>query len=212
MISPAVFIPIAEKNGTIVPIGNWVIERSVQTYAQWRDKYHYPLVLSLNVSAVQCKKRGFIDSILQILEKYDVSPGEIEIEVTETILIEDFDYISGRLNELKNAGVRISLDDFGTGFSSLSYLKGLPIDTLKIDKTFVDTLLTDKNTKIITESIIYMVKRLGYETIAEGVETREQFQYLKDLKCDMIQGYYMGRPMPAQGIADLLEKLTVKVG
>lgn len=212
MISPAVFIPIAEKNGTIVPIGNWVIEKSVQTYAQWRDKYHYPLVLSLNVSAVQCKKKGFIESILQILEKYDVSPGEIEIEVTETILIEDFDYISERLNELKSAGVRISLDDFGTGFSSLSYLKGLPIDTLKIDKTFVDTLLTDKNTKIITESIIYMVKRLGYETIAEGVETKEQFQYLKELECDMIQGYYMGRPMPAQGISDLLEKLTVKVG
>ncbi len=212
MISPAVFIPIAEKNGTIVPIGNWVIERSVQTYAQWRDKYHYPLILSLNVSAVQCKKRGFIDCLLQILEKYDVSPDEIEIEVTETILIDDFDYISERLGELKKTGVRISLDDFGTGFSSLSYLKGLPIDTLKIDKTFVDTLLTDKNTKIITESIIYMVKRLGYETIAEGVETKEQFQYLKELECDMIQGYYMGRPMPAQGIADILEKLTEKVG
>ncbi len=212
MISPAVFIPIAEKNGTIVPIGNWVIEKSVQTYAQWRDKYHYPLILSLSVSAVQCKKRGFIDCLLQILEKYDVSPDEIEIEVTETILIDDFDYISERLGELKKTGVRISLDDFGTGFSSLSYLKGLPIDTLKIDKTFVDTLLTDKNTKIITESIIYMVKRLGYETIAEGVETKEQFQYLKELECDMIQGYYMGRPMPAQGIADILEKLTEKVG
>lgn len=212
MISPSVFIPIAEKNGTIVPIGNWVMEKSVQIYADWRDNYHYPLVLSLNVSAVQCKKEGFIDSLLQILEKYNVSPGEIEIEVTETILIEDFDYISERLNELKSAGVRISLDDFGTGFSSLSYLKGLPIDTLKIDKTFVDTLLTDRNTKIITESIIYMVKRLGYETIAEGVETKEQFQYLKELECDMIQGYYMGRPMPAQGISDLLEKLTVKVG
>lgn len=212
MISPAVFIPIAEKNGTIVPIGNWVIEKSMQTYAQWRDKYHYPLILSLNVSAVQCKKRGFIDCLLQILEKYDVSPDEIEIEVTETILIDDFDYISERLGELKKTGVRISLDDFGTGFSSLSYLKGLPIDTLKIDKTFVDTLLTDKNTKIITESIIYMVKRLGYETIAEGVETKEQFQYLKELECDMIQGYYMGRPMPAQGIADILEKLTEKVG
>lgn len=212
MISPAVFIPIAEKNGTIVPIGNWVIEKSVQTYAQWRDKYHYPLILSLNVSAVQCKKHDFTDSLMRILERYDVSPGEIEIEVTETILIEDFDEISERLNELKNAGVRISLDDFGTGFSSLAYLKGLPINTLKIDKTFVDTLLTDRNTKIITESIIYMVKRLGYETIAEGVETREQFQYLKELECDMIQGYYMGRPMPAQGIADILEKLTAKVG
>ena len=149
---------------------------------------------------------------MQILERYDVSPGEIEIEVTETILIEDFDEISERLGELKNAGVKISLDDFGTGFSSLAYLKGLPINTLKIDKTFVDTLLTDRNTKIITESIIYMVKRLGYETIAEGVETREQFQYLKELECDMIQGYYMGRPMPAQGIADILEKLTAKVG
>lgn len=212
MISPAVFIPIAEKNGTIVPIGNWVIEKSVQTYAQWRDKYHYPLILSLNVSAVQCKKHDFTDSLMRILERYDVSPGEIEIEVTETILIDDFDEISERLNELKNAGVRISLDDFGTGFSSLAYLKGLPINTLKIDKTFVDTLLTDRNTKIITESIIYMVKRLGYETIAEGVETREQFQYLKELECDMIQGYYMGRPMPAQGIADILEKLTAKVG
>lgn len=212
MISPAVFIPIAEKNGTIVPIGNWVIEKSVQIYAGWRDKYHYPLILSLNVSAVQCKKRGFIDNLMQILDTYDVSPSEIEIEVTETILIEDFDYISERLSELKKAGVRISLDDFGTGFSSLSYLKGLPIDTLKIDKTFVDTLLTDQNTKIITESIIYMVKRLGYETIAEGVETEEQFQYLQELECDMIQGYYMGRPMPAQGIEDILENLTVKVG
>ena len=212
MISPSVFIPIAERNGTIVPIGNWVIEKSVQTYAQWRDKYHYPLVLSLNVSAVQCKKRGFIDCLMKILKKYDVSPGEIEIEVTETILIDDFSYISEQLNELKQTGVRISLDDFGTGFSSLSYLKGLPIDTLKIDKTFVDTLLTDKNTKIITESIIYMVKRLGYETVAEGVETKEQFQYLKELGCDMIQGYYMGRPMPEQGIAEILEKLTMKVG
>lgn len=211
MISPSVFIPIAERNGTIVPIGNWVIEKSVQTYADWRDQYHYPLVLSLNVSAVQCKKRGFIDSLLHILEKYKVSPGEIEIEVTETILIEDFDYISERLGELKKAGIRISLDDFGTGFSSLSYLKGLPIDTLKIDKTFVDTLLTDVNTKIITESIVLMVKRLGYETIAEGVETEAQFEYLKGLGCDTIQGYYLGRPMPAEEIENLLADLTAKV-
>lgn len=116
-----------------------------------------------------------------------------------------------RLDELREIGVKISLDDFGTGFSSLSYLKGLPIDTLKIDKTFVDTLLTDVNTKIIMESIIYMVKRLGYETIAEGVETEGQFQYLKELGCDIIQGYYLGRPMPAEEIEDLLADLTAKV-
>lgn len=210
-ISPAVFIPIAEKNGTIVPIGNWVIEKSVQTYAHWRDTYHYPMLLSLNVSAVQCKQKDFIESLLQIIQKYDVSPEEIELEITETILIEDFGYISGRLARLRETGVKISLDDFGTGFSSLSYLKGLPIDTLKIDKSFVDTMLTDNNTKIIIESIIYMVKRLGYETIAEGVETEEQFAYLKDLSCDIIQGYYLGRPMPDEGIEELLEGLTAKV-
>lgn len=211
MISPAIFIPIAEKNGTIVPIGTWVIEKSVQIYAGWRDRYHYPLILSLNVSAVQCRQEGFKESLLHILDKYHVSTKEIELEVTETILIEDFEYISKRLGELREIGVRISLDDFGTGFSSLAYLKGLPIDTLKIDKTFVDTLLTDTNTKIITESIIYMVKRLGYETVAEGVETAEQFRYLKELQCDMIQGYYMGRPMPADGIESLLKKLTAEL-
>ncbi len=211
MISPAVFIPIAEKNGAIVPIGNWVIEKSLQAYVEWRGKYHYPMTLSLNVSAVQCKQKDFIDSLLKILQKYNISPGEVEIEVTETILIEDFDYISKRLSELKEIGVKISLDDFGTGFSSLSYLKRLPIDTLKIDKTFVDTLLTDIHTKIITESIIYMVKRLGYESIAEGVETEEQFRYLEELGCDIIQGYYLGRPVPAGEIEKLLADITAKV-
>lgn len=210
MISPAVFIPIAEKNGAIVPIGNWVVEKSVQIFADWRKKYTYPLILSLNISAVQCKQDGFIDSVLHILDRYGVSPQEIELEITETILVEDFEETKKRLGDLRKTGIRISLDDFGTGFSSLSYLKGLPIDTLKIDKSFVDTLLTDVNTKIITESIIYMVKRLGYETIAEGVETEEQFTYLRELSCDMIQGYYTGRPMPAEGIEKLLKELTEK--
>lgn len=210
MISPAVFIPIAEKNGAIVPIGNWVIEKSVQIFATWREKYDYPLVLSLNISAVQCKQDCFINNVLQILKKYSVSPQEIELEITETILVEDFEETKKRLGDLRKTGIRISLDDFGTGFSSLSYLKGLPIDTLKIDKSFVDTLLTDMNTKIITESIIYMVKRLGYETIAEGVETEEQFTYLRELSCDMIQGYYTGRPMPAEGVEKLLQELTEK--
>lgn len=211
MISPAVFIPIAEKNGAIVPIGNWVIEKSVQIYAKWRDQYDYPLILSLNISAVQCKQNDFIDNIQSILKRYDILPERVELEITETILVDDFEETKERLNDLRKVGIRISLDDFGTGFSSLSYLKGLPIDTLKIDKTFVDTLLTDVNTKIIMESIIYMVKRLGYETVAEGVETEEQFAYLRELSCDMIQGYYTGKPMPAEGVENLLKELTEKV-
>lgn len=211
MISPAVFIPIAEKNGTIVPIGTWVIEESLKAYAEWKRKYHYPLIMSINISAIQYKQPDFIDKLLQILEKYEISPYEIELEITESILIDDFTEITERLAILRDIGIKISLDDFGTGFSSLSYLKGLPIDTLKIDKSFIDTVITDENTRIITESIIYMVKKLGLETIAEGVETEEQFQYLNEISCDIIQGFYLGKPMPAEDIEKLLANMTTNV-
>ena len=211
MIRPAVCIPIAEKNGTIVPIGTWVIEESLKAYADWRRKYHYPLIMSINISAIQYKQPDFIEKLLQILEKYDISPYEIELEITESILIDDFTEITERLAILRDIGIKISLDDFGTGFSSLSYLKGLPIDTLKIDKSFIDTVITDENTRIITESIIYMVKKLGFETIAEGVETEEQFKYLNEISCDIIQGYYLGKPMPAADIEKLLANMTSNV-
>ena len=205
-IHPDIFIPIAEKNGTIVPIGTWVIEESVRIYAGWKKKYHYPLLISLNVSAIQYKQPDFIDRVMEILKKYDVKPEEIELEITETILIDDFKEIVEKLIVLREYGIKISLDDFGTGYSSLSYLKGLPIDTLKIDKSFIDTVITDENTRIITESIIYMVKKLGFETIAEGVETQEQYDYLSAIDCDNIQGYYLGRPMPPEEIEALIEK------
>ncbi|MBP3476645.1 MAG: bifunctional diguanylate cyclase/phosphodiesterase [Lachnospiraceae bacterium] len=206
MISPAVFIPIAEKNGAIIPIGTWVIEESLKAYAQWKKKFHYPMIISLNISAIQYKQPDFIDKVLHILKKYEVSPYEIELEITESILIDDFEEITEKLAVLRDIGIKISLDDFGTGYSSLSYLKGLPIDTLKIDKSFIDTVITDENTKIITESIIYMVKKLGFETIAEGVETEEQFRYLNEISCDIIQGFYLGKPMPSEDIEELLAR------
>lgn len=205
MIRPDVFIPIAEKNGTIVPIGAWVMEESIRIYADWKKKYHYPMLMSLNVSAIQYKQADFIERVVHILEKYDVSPYEIELEITESILIDDFKEITEKLCALREIGIKISLDDFGTGYSSLSYLKGLPIDTLKIDKSFIDTVITDENTRIITESIIYMVKKLGFETIAEGVETQEQYDYLHAIDCDNIQGYYLGKPMPPEGIEALIQ-------
>lgn len=208
MISPAVFIPIAEKNGTIVPIGTWVIEESLQAYAEWKRKYHYPMVMSLNISAIQYRQPDFIDQVLNLMNKYDISPSEIELEITESILIDDFTEITEKLTVLRDIGIKISLDDFGTGYSSLSYLKGLPIDTLKIDKSFIDTVVTDENTRIITESIIYMVKKLGYETIAEGVETEEQYRYLNEIDCDNIQGYLLGRPMPSEKIENMLADMT----
>ena len=208
MVSPAVFIPIAEKNGAIIPIGTWVIEESLRAFSEWKRKYAYPLIISLNISAIQYRQPEFIDGLLRLMKKYGVEAAEVELEITESVLIDDFAEVTRKLAVLKDLGIKISLDDFGTGYSSLSYLKGLPIDTLKIDKSFIDTVITDENTRIITESIIYMVKKLGYETIAEGVETEEQYRYLNEISCDNIQGFYLGKPMPSEQIENLLADMT----
>ncbi len=204
MVSPSVFIPIAEKDGLIVQIGNWVLEEGIKAYKQWYDRYQYPMMLSLNISAIQYKRRDFVHTLLSLIEKYEIDPKLLELEIAESVLIDDFDSVVDKLHTLKEYGIKISLDDFGTGFSSLSYLKGLPIDTLKIDKSFIDTVIDDTSTRVITESIIAMVKKLGCETVAEGVETPEQLEYLKGVNCDNIQGFLLGRPMPASEIEKLL--------
>lgn len=207
MISPSAFIPIAEKNGCIVPIGSWVVDESIRQYAQWRKQYGIPFIMSINISAVQYCCDDFVDGLLNALKKYQVRPDEIEIEITESVLIEDFQKVFEKLKILREVGVRVSLDDFGTGYSSLSYLKKLPIDTLKIDKSFIDTVLTDGATRIITESIINMVKALGVESIAEGVEEEAQYNYLHAVGCDMIQGFLLGKPQPPEKIDEILKKV-----
>lgn len=211
MISPSMFIPIAEKNGTIIPIGTWVIEESIRHFMEWKRKYPVDMILSLNISAIQYKRPEFIDNVLGIIKKYEVPPECIELEITETVLIDNFIEVTEKLSALRKYGIRIALDDFGTGYSSLAYLKGLPIDTLKIDKSFVDAMLTDNNGKIITESIVNMVKRLGFETIAEGVETEEQLEYLKVIGCDCIQGYLLGKPLSWEDMESLMTKLQWEV-
>lgn len=208
MVSPAVFIPIAEKNGAIVPIGRWVMEESIRQFALWQHKRRETMILSINVSPIQYMKDGFVDELLQLLSIYQVQPQEVELEITESVLIEDFDKVTAKLRMLRNYGIRVSLDDFGTGFSSLSYLKKLPIDTLKIDKSFIDTVMSDAATRVITESIITMVHTLGLETIAEGVEQEQQYKYLHAIGCDIIQGYYFGKPLPVPEMEALLEELA----
>lgn len=197
LVSPGTFIPVAEKNGTIVSIGKWVVEESIRQYSLWRAQFCFSFIMSINISALQYKKEDFVDFLLNILNKYKVRPSEVELEITESVLIDDFEAVSEKLKLLRGYGIRISLDDFGTGFSSLSYLKKLPIDTLKIDKSFIDTVLTDNSTQVITESILNMVKALGFESIAEGVEEEQQYHYLRSVGCDVIQGYLFGRPLPA---------------
>ena len=206
MVSPAVFIPIAEESGMIVSIGDWVIEEAIRIYAQWKEKYDCDFVLSINISAIQYRKPDFVSNLIKVLKKYNVDAKAIELEITESVLIKDFVEVVRQLRVLKEYGIKISLDDFGTGFSSLSYLKGLPIDTLKIDKSFVDSVLEDQSTQVITEAIVSMVKKLGYETVAEGVETEEQYQYLRNIECDNIQGYLLGKPMPVKDIEQVITK------
>lgn len=203
-ISPAKFIPAAEKSGGIISIGSWVLREALSSLARWQKELGFNGIVSVNFSALQFKRDDFAEYVISLLKEYDVKPENFEIEITESIFIEDIKSVKEKMEKLRKFGIKISLDDFGTGFSSLSYLKDLPIDTLKIDKSFTDTLLSDDSTGIITENLINMVKQLGLETIAEGVETEEQFDYLKDIDCDMIQGFLLGKPMPKENFESLL--------
>ncbi|MBO4337785.1 MAG: GGDEF domain-containing protein [Lachnospiraceae bacterium] len=207
-ISPSRFIPLAERAGLIDHIGKWVLEEALSAYSHWMKNFSYPIVMSVNISAIQFKKTDFIPHLFSLIDKYEVNPSFLELEITESVLIDDPDGVLSSMSRIREKGIKISLDDFGTGYSSLSYLKSLPIDTLKIDKSFIDTVISDNSTRIITESIIAMVKKLGYETVAEGVENDQQFEYLKSIECDNIQGFLLGKPMPGKSIEELLEKLA----
>lgn len=204
MISPAVFIPIAEKNGTIVPIGEWVVDESIRIFSGWKRDYAVDMTLSLNISAIQYNRDDFVDMILRSLNKYELSPELLELEITESVFIENFDEVTEKLRLLREYGIKVSLDDFGTGYSSLSYLKKLPIDTLKIDKSFIDSINVDDHAGIIAEAIVCMAQQLGYETIAEGVEEQEQFDRLKAMGCNCIQGFLLGKPSTPEEIEHLL--------
>jgi EAL domain-containing protein (putative c-di-GMP-specific phosphodiesterase class I) len=181
-----------------------VIKHALADYAVWRREYGYEGIISINISAIQLREKNFKDTLLHYVEINNLSPEHIEIEIMESVLIEDFESTISILEELRNRGFKVSLDDFGTGYSSLSYLRDIPIDTLKIDKSFVDTILLDDSTSIITDAVITMVKKLGLETIAEGVETEEQFEYLKNMHCDNIQGFLLGKPMPGEKLIELI--------
>jgi len=193
--SPAEFIPIAEKNGAIIPIGNFVLKEAIKTLNDWRNKYHIPMILSINISAASIEKENFVDNISHLIDMYGVNPQSIELEITESVFINSFEDVIDKIKTLRGLGMRVSLDDFGTGYSSLSYLRQLPIDTLKIDKSFIDNAVKDDSSSIIYESVIEMSQKLGFETVAEGVESKEQFNYLRDKNIDIIQGYLLGKPI-----------------
>lgn len=199
-ISPAKFVPLAEDTGLIVPIGQWVLETACAQAKRWQIQnlgMHY---ISVNISSVQFNQPNLIDSIKNTLASSGLEPAQLELEVTETALMQDAERAIAILSELKALGMRIAIDDFGTGYSSLSYLKQLPIDTLKIDNCFVRGAAKDPKNQAILQSTIELAHRLNLSVVAEGVENPEEQQLLASYQCDFLQGYWVGRPMTHQAI------------
>ena len=207
-IPPADFITVAEENGLIEPIGRWVLDRACRQAAQWCDMRPDapPISISVNLSAVQVADSTLARTVADAVRAANLDPACLSLEITETVLLADADAAGLRdlLRALKVIGVRLVLDDFGTGYSSLSYLTRLPIDALKVDRSFVDGLGTESGDTAITEAIVAMSHALSLEVVGEGAETREQVAELSRLGCDLVQGYFFSRPVPAGDISHML--------
>ena len=206
LVSPAQFVPIAENCGFMLPIGQWALREACRQAQVWRDAGLWPAYMAVNVSAVEFRSRGFLDGVRAILDETRFDPSELEIELTESILMQDTDSTTYALRALKTMGIQLAVDDFGTRYSSLSYLRRFPIDAIKIDRSFVRDISTDPEAAIIVSAVISMGKSLKQRVVAEGVETQEQWAFLRGQECDEGQGYYFGRPVVAEEFARVLDR------
>lgn len=212
MVSPMSFIPEAERCGMIVPIGAWVLETACQQLASWRRAGAEGVTVAVNVSARQLQSKDFVETVRRALTSSGIEPSSLELEITESTAFDDIDCARGVLAQIADLGVRILIDDFGSGFSSLNRLKSLPVDGLKIDRFFVKNIDTDPCDAAIVMAVVSMAHALGIEVVAEGIETLDQLEKLRNLKwdaqqrpvCDRGQGYYLGRPTPADEAARVL--------
>ena len=205
IVSPADFIPVAEKTGLIDRVDIRVFELAVSFIADiLRAKKDSDLIVCCNVSVKHLMKNNFIDDIRGILVKYNVPPKHIEIEITESIMIDSMDKALERIDEIKNLGMKVAIDDFGTGYSSLSYLHNFPSDLLKIDKSFIDLMNTSESSKQYVAAIVTIGHVLNFSVISEGVEEESQIETLKEIGCDYIQGYVWGRPMSKDDALELV--------
>ncbi|MET0858905.1 MAG: EAL domain-containing protein [Telluria sp.] len=200
MISPAQFIPVAEETGLIVPIGEWVLRTACLQARAWQEQGLPPMRVAVNLSARQFKDQQFARRVLDIVGATGLDARFLELEITETTLMDRLDSVNTILHDFRRAGILVSLDDFGTGYSSLSYLKRFPIDKLKIDQSFVRDVLTDLSDASLVRAVIAMARALRLTVIAEGVETRGQYDFLRADGCDELQGYHIARPMPAEQV------------
>jgi diguanylate cyclase (GGDEF)-like protein len=211
LLEPAQFVPIAEDCGLIKPIGRWVVHEACRQAQAWHDAGLKPIPVSVNISAVEFRSKGFLQNVVDILKQTCLDPRYLEIELTESALMAHVEATNAVLHSLKTLGVQLAIDDFGTGWSSLSYLRQFPIDALKVDKSFVQEITSGSTAAPIVSAVISMGKSLKHRVIAEGVETQDQLAFLQAEDCGEGQGYYFSRPLVAQQFAWVLETGTTQV-
>jgi EAL domain-containing protein (putative c-di-GMP-specific phosphodiesterase class I) len=204
LMLPARFIPVAEDTGLIVPIGAWALHAACAQNSRWLQMGLPKLVVSVNVSARQFLRDNFPQVVQEALRATGLPATSLEIEVTESSVMHNAEHLIEMLRAIKAIGVKIAVDDFGTGYSSLSYLKRFPVDRLKIDRSFVQDITIDRDSEAIVRTIIALAHNLGLKVVAEGVDKKEQINYLRNNKCDELQGYYYGHPMPAEQFEQLV--------
>ena len=192
LIPPSAFIPLAEDGGLIIPLGEWILRTACREAASWKSK----LLLAVNLSPAQFRHGDLPGLVHAVLLETGLSPSRLELEITESVLIDDFGRAQAILRRLKSLGVKITTDDFGTGYSSLSYLQSFPFDKIKVDRSFVSDLETNNNNAAIVRAVITLARSLNLPVLAEGVETEAQRLILRQEGCDQIQGYLIGKPLP----------------
>ena len=206
MVPPGEFIPVAEEMGLILPIGHWILQEACRQAREWREQHWAggPIEVCVNVSARQFGHPGLVGEVARVLAETGLDPGCLVLEITESAVMEDAASTIATLRDLKDLGVRLAIDDFGTGYSSLAYLHRLPVDVLKIDRSFVDGLGREAEDTAIVRSVLGLAHSLGLQVVAEGVETAEQVEGLRALGCKIAQGYYFSRPLPPAALEELL--------
>jgi EAL domain-containing protein (putative c-di-GMP-specific phosphodiesterase class I) len=204
VVPPSRFVSLLEETGMILAAGRWALHKAVEDIRRWQGLGLEVPRTSVNVSALQLRQKDFVDSVLDALADFKGAAPLLDLEITESVLVDDIEEGTRKLQALRRAGVEVSVDDFGTGFCSLSYLARLPVDTLKIDRSFVVRMRDAGYPRNIVAMIVSLAHTLGLRVVAEGVEDVEQVSLLKALGCDQIQGYYVGRPVPPEEIDALL--------
>ncbi len=208
LLYPNDFIYLAEESGLIVPIGKWVLKSACLQLSEWVKMGYNDISMAVNLSTRQFKDKDFVQMVFDVIEETGIDPKKLELEITESVALEDLDYTISTIMELKSIGVRFSLDDFGTGYSSMSYLKRLPVSNLKIDKSFLDTVMDDTSDQKIIQAIISLAKNLDLHVIAEGVERSDQEQFLQSSNCNIAQGFLYSKPVPKERAVEFLNSMN----